>query len=264
MMIGTFFKQHIVKRKNARKVLLCAYILLLFLSATTRDFGLTPLVAHSFGPIAAAFVEPAWKLLFWILPALFFIARFNTRDIFGYLKLGNIKQGILWGLIGSVFFFLRMLVSVFVGQQLHFHLSFDDWLNGVILVGLIEEFVFRGFLFQELKTWWKESPLFRQAQHVPPNGEEAGEEEAEEYIDLSSWIPARNTLWACMLSSLLFVAVHFPSWLLQHQPLDMMLATSLFNLGFSFALCFFFTRSQSLWSCILMHSINDLSLLLIL
>lgn len=140
-----------------RRLLLCASILLLFVSATTRDFGITPVVARSFGPIAAALVEPFWKLLLWILPALYIVRR-QTRDIFGYLKLGNMRQGILWGLAGSFFFFLRLLVHMLAGWAFHLVDSFDTWLNAVILVGFVEETVFRGFLFQELKTWWMRSP----------------------------------------------------------------------------------------------------------
>lgn len=136
-----------------RRLLLCAYILLLFVSGTTRDFGITPVIAHSFGPVAAALVEPSWKLLLWILPALYIVRR-QTPNILGYLKPGNLRQGILWGLIGSFFFFLRLLVNVLAGRAFHFAYSFDTWLNGVVLVGFIEETVFRGFLFQEFKTWW--------------------------------------------------------------------------------------------------------------
>src|SRR5579864_9421889 len=107
-----------------RRLLLCAYILLLFVSATTRDFGITPVVARSFGPIAAALVEPSWKLLLWILPALYIVRR-QTRNIFGYLKMGNVRQGILWGLAGSFFFFLRLLINVLTGRVFHFVYSFD-------------------------------------------------------------------------------------------------------------------------------------------
>jgi membrane protease YdiL (CAAX protease family) len=280
--------------KPGSVILFCAYILLLFITATTRDFGVTPLIARSSGPIAAAFVEPLWKFIFWISPALLFITYVNGSHILTYLKLvGNVTKGVLWGLLGSSVFFLKWLVRVLL-TGIHLHASFNDWLNGVILVGLIEELVFRGFLFQQLRTWWwKESPpdappsrlvsfmeafieawivLFRQLRtmllwwkETPSDvsssvADDANEEEA---IDTHRWIPNRGTFWAATVSSLLFVTIHFPVWILQHLPLDQMVATSLFNLVFGYALCVFFTQSRSLWACILMHSVNNLVLTII-
>jgi membrane protease YdiL (CAAX protease family) len=234
-----------------RRTFLCAYILLLFVSATTRDFGITPWVSHTFGPIAAAFVEPLWKTALWIAPALLYLVYFETHDVLGYLKLGagTLKRGIVWGLIGSSLFFLRIVLGLFAGKHVQ-QLSFDDWLNSFLLVGLIEETVFRGFLFQELKTWFSAIPLLSLSE------EEVG-------IDVSQWIPSRGTFYASTMSTLLFVLIHFPSWILQHQPFGLMLATSLFNLLFGYLLCAVLAHSRSLWACVIIHSINDISLLII-
>lgn len=280
-----------VKEQTAKSndvILFCAYILLLFITATTRDFGITPLVARSSGPIAAAFIEPLWKLIFWISPALLFISYVNSGHVLTYLKLvGNLTKGILWGLLGSSVFFLKLLIRVLL-TGIHLHASFDDWLNGIILVGLIEELVFRGFLFQQLRIWWwKQAPLdtppsrlvsfmeafievwivlFRQLRATllwwkeTPSADDYSEEEA---IDTQRWIPNRGTFWAATVSSLLFVTIHFPVWILQHLPLDQMVATSIFNFVFGYALCVFFTQSRSLWACIIMHSVNNLVLTII-
>jgi membrane protease YdiL (CAAX protease family) len=255
------------------------YILLLFITAITRDFHLTPLITSTLGPIAAAFVEPLWKLIFWILPALLYIAWIDRFPILSYLKLvSNVKRGIAWGLLGSSLFFVRLLVRGLLAG-FHHQLSFDDWLNSVILVGLIEELIFRGFIFQQLRAWWwKEASgdassswlvsfmkMYLEWWMVLLDGWKGKkeDEENEEEVDVSRWIPNRGTFWAATVSALLFVAIHFPVWIETRLPLDQMITTSLYNLIFGYVLCFVFTQSRSLWSCILMHSLNDLVMTLI-
>lgn len=240
--------------------LLSAYIVLLFLTATIRDFGLTSIVAHNYGDIASAFVEPLWKLPLWVLPALLSIRVFCTREVAGYLRLNsNIGKGLLWGLAGGSFFCLSLLSNLLARHPLSFNHSFDSWLNGVLLVGLIEETVFRGFLFQQLQIWFMQSRWIGALPHLTLK---EVDELKEEGIDLLRWIPSWSTLLASSVSTLLFVAIHFPYWILTHEPMATMVITSLFNLFLGYVLCFSFSQSQSLWSCILIHMINNLALLL--
>jgi uncharacterized protein len=263
------------------KSLFWIYVLLLFLTAITRDFGTTPLVSHFYGPVAASLIEPGWKLVFWISPVLLYITFINRSHILTYLKLrDNIKQGILWGGLLSSLFLVQLSIKAFAGG-LSLNHSFNDWLNSVILVGLIEELVFRGFLYQQLRTWWWKEPvlasspssfqlfiedlvqgyidLFQSARW----GKKALTEDEEKSIDLSKWIPNQGTFRASLVSTLLFVGIHLPVWIIwEHISWYLIFSTSLFNFLFGLALCTILTQSVSLWSCILLHTLRDLQVLL--
>lgn len=234
------------------------YVLVLFVSATTRDFGLSPLVSHTLGSIAVAFVEPLWKLLFWIIPMLVILSATGERDILGYLKLKrHVKKGILWGILGSIILLL-LGINLLLHGRLTLNHSLDDWVNLVLLVGLIEETVFRGFLYQFIQR--------RLAPKLDAPFILTSDQEEEEPDRFTKWLERLLTgseMWAALLSTLIFAAIHFPLWLrVLHPSLQVMVATTLFNLFLGLVQCALLKYSGSLWSCIVVHTLHDLTLLL--
>lgn len=233
------------------------YIVLLFISATTRDFGVSSFVSH-WGNIAVAFVEPCWKLLFWIFPMVFFLHMFADEPVLEYLKLRrHIRRGIIGGLLVSLYFVLQVIAQIVSGGHFTFTHTFNDWLNGVILVGLIEESVFRGFLYQ-----WFQHVLAPHQDRVNASEEELDANEELDTIDLffirmQKWFPRKSEISAALLSTLIFAAVHFPSWIEGHATLQLMLLTTTFNVFLGLCSCALLKYSKSLWSCILVHTINN-------
>lgn len=206
------------------RAIFVGYILVLFASAFTRDFFVIPFASHHLSGIGAAFVEPLWKIVFWLTPTFVYVRFVLKEKPLIYLKLTmNVRQGLIWGVGLSIFvivLFAFTPVLKFGGIQLPH--SFDDWLNVVILVGVLEEIPFRGVVFQQLQTW------------------------------MGFWS-------AALLSSVLFMAVHIPLWLatgdrifLANPALSMV---TIF--AFGVAMCYLLKRSGSLWSCILVHSAYD-------
>jgi uncharacterized protein len=232
-----------------KRALLIGSILLLFLSAATRDFGVTPLVARSLGPLAAALVEPIWKGIFWLVPMYLFITRIEQQNPFVYLQLStNVRRGVIWGLIGSLYFLLQAGAYIFQGYSITLTHSPDQWLNSVLLVGIIEESVFRGFLFQQFQHWF--APL---TDKITDEDEEP----------LAAWVPRWSEVWACLLMAGLFAAIHFPLWLLYVHPSLLLMGTStIFNIFLGITLCALFRYSRSLWPCIIIHMMNNLITLL--
>jgi uncharacterized protein len=57
-----------------------------------------------------------------------------------------------------------------------------------------------------------------------------------------------------LLSSLLFLSIHLPGWIMLHA-LTLSNVLSIFVLGVIFAIIFYY--SQTLWSSIIAHSLND-------
>ncbi len=63
----------------------------------------------------------------------------------------NVKEGVFWGILLSLLLGAGLILEAFLfnGVSFHFSLSFDDYLNTVLMAGLAEEIVFRGLILQE-------------------------------------------------------------------------------------------------------------------
>ncbi len=206
-------------------VFLVAYILLVYIADIVEYSAITPFITHHFGVIAGLFTAPICKLLFWIIPAFLYIIYIEKRPPFIYLKLTtNVLKGVIWGCLISLLYVVVPFYKYFILRYtLHLNAGIDEWVNVVLLVGIIEEIPFRGLLFQKLQQL------------------------------MDSWR-------ASLLSSLLFLGVHIPYWISLGQVLfPNMLYTMAYLFIFAFVLCFILRRSGSLWSCIIIHSVNDLA-----
>ena len=236
------------------------YILLLFGAIIILRFDLSPLAMRILGGngVTFALVEPVWKLLFWITPMLLFLASNTRGPILSYLKLDrHIKKGLIWGMIASSFFVLRGVIFLISGYPLHLIHTLDDWLNSVLLVGIIEESVFRGFLYQWMRDAW--TTRWARTETIVV----AQSEEADEFLlKLQEWLPRRNESWAALLSTLVFAAIHFPLWIALHISVEIMVVSTAFNLFFGLVQCGLLKYSGSLWCCIIFHMMNDLVILL--
>ncbi len=210
----------IVKGKLQEFWLLCGYICILFVSAIVRDFVIAPYVAqHMSGP-GAVLIEPIWKLLFWIVPTFFYIKFVEDQNPLIYLKLStNVLQGLLWGLFGCIF-----VVALEFGKILQGHAvtsqSTDTWVNVILLVGLMEEIPFRGFLFQKLQSNF-------------------------------------GFIGSMLLSSLLFALIHVPLWVSTGQSTHLPLALILV-FGVGVLACIVLKLSESLWSSIIVHTFYNI------
>ncbi|QGS69937.1 CPBP family intramembrane metalloprotease [Oceanobacillus sp. 143] len=107
-------------------------------------------------------------------------------------------------------------------NNIDFQIGFGEWLNTILLVGITEEIVFRGFLLRKLRDSFR------------------------------FWIA--NTITA-----LLFVSIHFPIWFykgLLEFPYILNPIITTFVLGIIFG--FIYKKSKSLWSVIIIHSLYNL------
>ncbi|HZO74938.1 MAG TPA: type II CAAX endopeptidase family protein [Ktedonobacteraceae bacterium] len=218
----------IAKNRNLEIPLLMAYVLLLFISNVTSDFIVRPYITlHLNNPYLANFIGTLLTVIFWIILPLLYITYVNRCNPLAYLKLTtNIGKGALWALAGCLWFALTTGYRHFL-QGLPFnHLSFDTWLNMVILVGFVEEIPMRGLVFQKLNEF------------------------------MGFW-------QASLLSSFLFVCLHFPYWLSIGKSPLYFLSAGLYIFVFACILCFVLKRSRSLWPCIIIHGLNDLLSLIV-
>src|SRR5579859_84781 len=172
------------------------------------------------------FAEMGIKGITWVgLPFLYMrflgkrgaeIIRFFQMDRWEWRKTALIAGGILGAFLFSV------VVHWLQGRSYH-PVSLQDWINGILLVGIVEEIPFRGLLFQQLRRW------------------------------MPMWA-------AATLSSLLFVGVHIPSWMYQQMQMKDMIFNGLFLFAVGISMCIILVKLRSLWSCIAIHSLLDLFL----
>ncbi len=202
-----------------------AYLAFLFCAQA----GYAWLYVHS-AFLRTTFVVPtAFRLGTWTLPVLIYLI-VTKQNLFDFLKLRNVWRGIVWGVAIGLSLVLLNLIGAY-GLRGHvrvdLHLPLNHWLGAVLMVGLSEEVVFRGFL-------------------------------------LSAFAARSRFRIANLLQAVLFLAIHLPGWALMHQfvwPSIMQQIVYIFALGAM--LGFVRKKSDSLWACMLIHSFNNFAALAI-
>lgn len=187
--------------------------------------------------IEAVLVEPVWKLLTWIAPTWLYIQFVERQNPLVYLKLTNPRKGLLWGLCGCIAVVFLEFSTLLRVQTFHLSQSTDTWVNVILLVGLMEEIPFRGFLFQKLQS------LFG----VSISSTTPMTTEATETNDFS-W----GVVGAMLISSLLFVLIHLPLWMSTGQSVDFGSLLAVFIVAI--LACSALKLSDSLWSSVLIHT----------
>jgi membrane protease YdiL (CAAX protease family) len=175
-------------------------------------------------------LNPTIKLLVWTLPVVL-ILKFAQQDVLGYLKMSGMnKTSFKWGLAASCLIILfHLLMKKLFFSHFYFNPSFtfftiDNWISGVILVGFTEEVLFRGYFLQRLEGYYS--------------------------FEIAN-----------LLTSLLFLCIHFPIWYAHHASyatgLVDWIRLAAFIFGISFVKGYILKSSRSLWPCIMMHSANN-------
>ncbi len=165
------------------------------------------------------------KIAIWVIPVILLVKIMEKSDPFSYLGLRhNFRKGLKWtGWVSLVFIFYFVVLNLTVlKNNIDFQIGFNEWLNTILLVGITEEIVFRGFLLRKLMDSFR------------------------------FWIA--NTI-----TSLLFVSIHFPIWFykgLFEFPYILSSIITVFVLGIIFG--FVYKKSNSLWSVIIIHSLYNL------
>lgn len=159
-------------------------------------------------------------LFLFIIPIILYLKLKDKVDPLKYLKLkGNLLKGVSTGFLISTLFIIPLIIKNMVMQTRTINLNIGVlWISG-LLVGILEEIPFRGFLLQKLSKHF----------HF--------------------WI-------ANLLTSMLFVTFHILIWLSSSTDLvGSVISISLVSL----VLGYLFKECDSLWVPIIFHSIFNLA-----
>ncbi len=207
------------RRDSAALLRLAAYVIAFFAVWSCYFIFLSP---HFGGGPAFTVLENLVKLSIWTLP-VFLLVRFGERqNPLDYLRLSSgWRKGLLYGLaLGAVLSAYLVVVNLPGGFRFDPGFAWGKWISGVLLVGVTEEVVFRGYVLQKLATRF----AFR---------------------------------WANLITSLLFVLIHVPRWIRDDRLNSGIVGAALFLVAFSLLLGWVLKKSESLWACMLAHSISN-------
>lgn len=158
------------------------------------------------------------------MPVLLLIRYIEKNNPLSYLGLRqDLRSGIKWTIVLS---FIIILIFIVLNHIVHknepnFQLELNVWLNTILLAGITEEIVFRGFLLRKLMDSYK------------------------------FWLA--NTITA-----LLFTSIHFPIWMYKGMFASYHILGSIISillLGFIFG--YIYHKSRSLWTVIIIHSLYN-------
>lgn len=158
-------------------------------------------------------------LLVYIIPTISYLKFHDKVSPIKFLKLNNnIKKNILLGLLISIIFIAILIAkNIILGwNTINFNIGLL-WISG-LLVGVLEEIPFRGFIFQKL--------LLRM-----------------------------NFIFANISTTILFILIHIPIWLINNVNI-MGSIESVFLV--SLVLGYLFKEYESLWIPIICHSIFNI------
>ncbi|WP_052330063.1 CPBP family intramembrane glutamic endopeptidase [Thermicanus aegyptius] len=206
--------------KSKHKRYFVSYFILFYVAwASARLFWVKPGV----DTIPASLLEAVVKIAIWVLPVFVFLRTLDRTNPILYLKLNKKPKANLW--TGSAIIITAILLYIndhLLGDaEFGIFKGLSYWLNGVLLAGIIEEIVFRGFILQKMSAFMK----FYKAN---------------------------------LLTSFLFVLIHFPIWIANNQTLESFISNSIVIFLLALIWGYTFKRTGSLWSVIVFHSFFNL------
>ena len=183
----------------------------------TIFYGLFYLANVFYCKISEIYEEIVFVRSFLWLGPIFLYLYLEGKNPIAYLKL-NIPMSRFFFLCITVLALFAFFVTYFIKGALNFNHSLSTWIDVILLVGITEESVFRGFIQQELEE------IFQ------------------------------NFSIAVVISSILFALMHIPYAKLVGFTLRDYFYIALGGLIFSII----FKKTNSLWAASYIHSIHNL------
>jgi uncharacterized protein len=168
--------------------------------------------------LAYALINLGVRFVIWILPVFAYLRYVDRVDPIVYLKLRqHWRRGVLVALIFSSLNFAVTALQHGLPHLRSAAISWNSILSTLLLIGVVEEIPYRGFIFQKLHERF-------------------------------------SMTVATLVSSLLFAAIHLPGWISLHL---FNAATAVFVFVFGILMVLFLRYAKSLWAPIISHSLND-------
>lgn len=190
---------------------LLSYTIFLFFTWTVMELYIFPY---------SDYLRPLCKIAVWILPVYIYIKVIEKCSPSSYLKLTKSidRDGLILILLSTSILTINRLFHFFFDSPSTFDIDVLKFVNSVLLAGLTEEIVFRGFLLRKL-------------------------------------LEDNHFLTSNFFQSFLFTLIHIPIWF-QHNQNILVLIIYIFIFGLIMG-CIT-KRSKSLWTVIIIHTLHNL------
>ncbi len=213
--------------RKQRMTILAVYVLALFSIWAVYQLRLFAGLYNN-NAVLGSIIENSIKYIVWTLPVFILLRYVYISNPFAYLKLeDNFINGVMWGtIIGFALTVYHIVRFFFMGDgTLKLDIDIYTWIHRILLIGLTEEVVFRGFILQKLNE---------ELEFVFANG----------------------------IAAVLFMLIHFPGWyvggLMSDGNVMYFYMSAAFVLAFGLLQGYVLKRTKSLWACMIIHSINNL------
>jgi membrane protease YdiL (CAAX protease family) len=164
-----------------------------------------------------------FRFLIWVLPVFIYLKYVDKTDPFQYLKLNtNLKKGFFWSAGVVICVLILWLLSILtLNLEIKSFITISIFINWILFVAVFEEILMRGFILNKL-------------------------------MEITSFIKALN------LTSLFFVLIHWPGWILIHTySFTKILNASAYIFALAILLGLLIKKSESLYPCIVLHALNE-------
>jgi len=191
---------------------------------------LFPVIRSNLGALGSELVSEAVKLVLWTMPAIVFVRHYSS-DMFLTLRemLTARFKPLPYLLLSSGVLVYSLATSIFINGKITLNLPnpLSPLIGTVLLVGITEEVLFRGFFMNAL-------------------------------------LRKTKAAFAVIISSLLFLVIHFPWWIYNGKFSDPLSAlvdcVAVFALGLIFG--WTFLKSRNIFVSIFVHMLWNLLLTL--
>lgn len=209
------------KTTKQELIYMCAYFLFLLIFWSISRLILLPALEKTLPNTSLfyALCEAILKGVIWIVP-VYVILKLQKLNPISFLKLNsNMVKGISFGLLLGIAF---LVINIVKTKNFNIHITYSDFINTFLVVGIIEEIAFRGYIMQKLKLYM-------------------------------------GFIGANIITSLMFAIIHIPISINNHN-IDPLYFVQVGILSLIFG--YFFEETDSLICPIVMHSLWDLSMIL--
>ena len=217
-----------LRKKRKTSIIMALYLVTFYIVWFLYTVFLDPILDNS--PIVVGVIgSNLCKILFWTFPVILMLSYVFKHDPIKYLKINNnVFKGLMYGIsVGALLVLTIILRKAAIPGDLRVNFLFDVnvWIGGVLLIGVTEEIVFRGYILQK----FKEVMGFGRAN---------------------------------VITSVLFVLIHLPKYFVEGKLFSMGFMTNsvFFLLTFSYVQGILFKRTDSIWPCFIFHSANNFAM----
>jgi len=205
------------------------YLVIFFAIWSARELYIRPALLNPLNPIASELIGQAIKLLVWTLPAILLIRHFHSDMWVGLKEMFTNK--LEWS---RDYLFAVVIMVLLVSRPVHAWVAHGNLgvspnlvpirlLGAVVLVGITEEIVFRGFLLNVL-------------------------------------LKKMKMAYAVAIDAVLFTLIHYPIWLYNGRGVSDIAIASIQVAIISVGLAYSFIKTKNILVPITLHMVWNLSI----